>query len=47
VPGVPREVLDTRDSWPDPEDYDRQAAKLRDMFEKNIHSIGKNASTAG
>jgi phosphoenolpyruvate carboxykinase (ATP) len=47
VPGVPREVLDTRDSWPSPEDYDRQAAKLRDMFEKNIHSIGKNASTAG
>jgi len=47
VPGVPREVLDTRDSWPDPEDYDRQAAKLRDMFEKNIHMIGKSASTAG
>ena len=47
VPGVPREVLDTRDSWPNPDDYDRQATKLRDMFEKNIHSIGKSASTAG
>ena len=47
VPGVPREVLDTRDSWPNPEDYDRQAKKLRDMFDKNIHSIGKSASTAG
>jgi phosphoenolpyruvate carboxykinase (ATP) len=47
VPGVPREVLDTRDSWPNPEDYDRQAAKLRDMFDKNIHMIGKSASTAG
>ena len=47
VPGVPREVLDTRDSWPNPEDYDRQAAKLRDMFEKNIGKIGKSASTAG
>ena len=47
VPGVPREVLDTRDSWPNPEDYDRQAAKLRDMFEKNIHMIGKSASSAG
>jgi phosphoenolpyruvate carboxykinase (ATP) len=47
VPGVPREVLDTRDSWPDPEDYDRQATKLRQMFEKNIHQIGKNASAAG
>ncbi|HSS62422.1 MAG TPA: phosphoenolpyruvate carboxykinase (ATP) [Candidatus Limnocylindrales bacterium] len=47
VPGVPREVLDTRDSWPNPEDYDRQAAKLRAMFEKNIGNIGKSASTAG
>jgi phosphoenolpyruvate carboxykinase (ATP) len=47
VPGVPREVLDTRESWPDPEDYDRQAAKLRGMFEKNIAKIGKSASTAG
>ena len=47
VPGVPREVLDTRDSWPDPVDYDLQATKLREMFEKNIHQIGKNASAAG
>ncbi len=47
VPGVPREVLDTRDSWPNPEDYDRQAASLRRMFEKNIGMIGKSASTAG
>ena len=47
VPGVPREVLDTRDSWPDQDDYDRQATKLREMFEKNIHQIGKNASAAG
>ncbi len=47
VPGVPREVLDTRDSWPDPEDYDRQARKLRDMFDKNIKQIGKSASSAG
>ena len=47
VPGVPREVLDTRDSWPDPDDYDRQATRLREMFEQNIHQIGKNASAAG
>jgi phosphoenolpyruvate carboxykinase (ATP) len=47
VPGVPREVLDTRDSWPNPEDFDRQAKKLRDMFERNIGQIGKSASTAG
>jgi phosphoenolpyruvate carboxykinase (ATP) len=47
VPGVPREVLDTRDSWPDPADYDRQAMRLREMFEKNINNIGKSASGAG
>ena len=47
VPGVPREVLDTRDSWSDPDEYDRQAARLRQMFESNIHQIGKNASAAG
>jgi len=47
VPGVPREVLDTRDSWPNPEDYDAQATKLRDMFEKNIHSIGTSGSSSG
>ena len=47
IPGVPREVLDTRDSWPNPEDYDRQAQKLKDMFERNIHMIGKSASSAG
>src|SRR2546427_1912306 len=47
VPGVPREVLDTRDSWPSAEDYDRQAQKLRDMFDKNIGMIGKSGSAAG
>jgi phosphoenolpyruvate carboxykinase (ATP) len=47
VPGVPREVLDTRDSWPDADDYDRQAARLREMFQKNIHQIGRSASAAG
>lgn len=47
VLGVPREVLDTRDSWSNPEDYDRQANRLREMFEKNIHQVGKNASAPG
>ena len=47
VPGVPREVLDIRDSWPNPDDYDRQAARLRDMFEKNIKMIGKSGSGSG
>jgi phosphoenolpyruvate carboxykinase (ATP) len=47
VPDVPREVLDPRGSWSDPDDYDRQAKKLRAMFEANIQTIGKSASTAG
>ncbi len=47
VPGVPRDVLDTRDSWADPEEYDRQAYKLREMFQKNISMIGKSASSSG
>ena len=47
VPDVPTEVLDPRATWADPEAYDRQAKKLRAMFEENIRNIGKNASTAG
>src|SRR5579872_4715458 len=47
VPDVPREVLDPRGSWADPAAYDRQALRLREMFEKNISMIGKSASTAG
>ena len=47
VPDVPHEVLDPRTSWADPEAYDGQAKKLRAMFEENIHTIGKSASTAG
>ena len=47
VPDVPSEVLDPRATWTDPDAYDRQALRLRGMFEENIHMIGKSASTAG
>ena len=47
VPDVPSEVLDPRSTWADPDAYDRQAKKLRAMFEENIHLIGKSASAAG
>src|SRR6202158_4037183 len=47
VPGVPSEVVDPRVAWPDADAYDRQALKLRQLFEENIHAIGKHASTAG
>ncbi|HEY8643747.1 MAG TPA: phosphoenolpyruvate carboxykinase (ATP) [Candidatus Dormibacteraeota bacterium] len=46
VPGVPSEVLDPRRAWPDAEDYDRQAAKLRKMFDEN-HGHIEEGSDAG
>jgi phosphoenolpyruvate carboxykinase (ATP) len=36
VPGVPDVLLHPRDTWPDPEAYDRQARKLASMFEENF-----------
>jgi phosphoenolpyruvate carboxykinase (ATP) len=36
VPEVPSEVLDPRMTWPDPDAYDRQAAKLAAMFRDNF-----------
>jgi phosphoenolpyruvate carboxykinase (ATP) len=47
VPDVPREVLDPRSTWSDPDAYDKQARKLKAMFEENIHLVGKSASAAG
>jgi len=46
VPGVPAEVLDPRSAWPNPEDYDRQAAKLRKMFDDNYGHV-EEGSDAG
>jgi phosphoenolpyruvate carboxykinase (ATP) len=36
VPGVPDEVLMPRNSWTDKADYDKTAAHLTELFEKNI-----------
>jgi phosphoenolpyruvate carboxykinase (ATP) len=47
VPGVTSEVLDPRGSWPDPEAYDRQARRLKSMFEENITRIGQSDASAG
>ena len=47
VPDVPTEVLDPRSTWADADAYDRQAKKLRAMFEENIHNIGTTGSTSG
>jgi len=46
VPGVPAEVLDPRSAWPNPEDYDRQAAKLRKMFDDKYGHV-EEGSDAG
>ncbi len=47
VPGVPREVLDPRSAWPHPEDYDRQARKLRAMFDDNYRRVDQGGSNGG
>jgi len=36
VPGVDSKLLDPRGTWADPEDYDRTAAKLVDLFVQNF-----------
>ncbi|HEX4214060.1 MAG TPA: phosphoenolpyruvate carboxykinase (ATP) [Candidatus Dormibacteraeota bacterium] len=36
VPGVPAELLRIRESWDDPEGYDRQAADLKERFDKAL-----------
>jgi phosphoenolpyruvate carboxykinase (ATP) len=47
VPGVPAEVLDPRSAWPDAAEYDRQADKLRRMFDENYGQVGRGGSSAG
>jgi phosphoenolpyruvate carboxykinase (ATP) len=47
VPAVPGEVLDPRGAWPSSEDYDRQARRLKAMFDANIDRIGQTSSAAG
>jgi len=43
VPGVPAEVLNPRDTWPDGEAYDQQADKLAAMFRANFVRFGETA----
>jgi len=46
VPGVPSSLLIPRDTWADPEEFDRQAAALALMFAENfaMHSDGVDES---
>ena len=46
VPGVPRELLTPRGTWPDATAYDAQAAKLTDMFRKNFIAYASGVPAA-
>jgi phosphoenolpyruvate carboxykinase (ATP) len=46
VPDVPDEVLWPRDSWPNPEDYDRQARMLAEKFRENFRQFEDKVSEA-
>lgn len=38
-PGVPAEILDPRQTWADPEAYDRKARELANLFEENLKRV--------
>jgi phosphoenolpyruvate carboxykinase (ATP) len=44
VPNVPSEVLDPRNTWDDKDAYDRQAAKLADLFNANFKQFEENVT---
>lgn len=45
-PGVPDQILDPRNTWADPEAFDRQAALLADMFTDNFRRFRDLADAA-
>ncbi len=42
-PGVPSEFLSPRNAWKDPEEYDRKAARLGQMFAENFEQYASEA----
>ena len=46
IAGVPKEVLNTRDTWKDKSAYDAQAKSLAEQFVKNFEKFGAFASDA-
>ncbi|MGH8997258.1 MAG: phosphoenolpyruvate carboxykinase (ATP), partial [Acidimicrobiales bacterium] len=47
VPGVPSAVLNPRSAWADADAYDRQAQRLKAMFDENMGRVGHSGSEAG
>ena len=43
-PGVPAKVLDPRGTWSRPSEYDEQAKKLAELFEKNFEKFKEQSS---
>jgi phosphoenolpyruvate carboxykinase (ATP) len=43
-PGVPSEILRPRATWPQPKDYDRQAAMLAELFRRDFKGHEQRAS---
>jgi phosphoenolpyruvate carboxykinase (ATP) len=43
-PGVPSEILRTRESWSDKSAYDATAKKLASLFNKNFETYAAGAS---
>jgi phosphoenolpyruvate carboxykinase (ATP) len=43
-PGVPPKVLNPRNTWPDPEAYDRQARELAALFARNFAQYADQAA---
>jgi phosphoenolpyruvate carboxykinase (ATP) len=41
---VPDEILNTRDTWSNPADYDAQAKKLAHMFAENFKQYADQAT---
>jgi phosphoenolpyruvate carboxykinase (ATP) len=45
-PGVPADVLQPRNTWSNPADYDAQATKLANMFAENFKTFESGVTPA-